>query len=97
MNNFNKKFEDEMTDESYLDYDETYHYFIFTQKMYQINRGNVSKIKIGTNWKKYDRNQGPCNKNWIGPGTKWQKNAGTRDHRIPHAECQLYTTQQISI
>ena len=36
--NFNKKFEDEMADEIYLDCDETYYYFIFTQKMCQINR-----------------------------------------------------------
>ena len=32
---------------------------------------------------KFGWDQGPNDKNWLGPGTKWRKLAGTRDHRTP--------------
>ena len=40
---------------------------------------------------KYFWDQGPMGKKWLGPGTKGQKTAGTRDHRTPpHSESLFY-------
>ena len=46
--------------------------------------GPLAKFSLGPGTKAVwsrDWDQGPHDKNWMGPGTKWKKTAGTREHR----------------